>query len=110
MKKKLFILALLAVLFISLTACTSKGSKNYESNTGLVAIPNTNDLYYDNQTKVVYFVFNEALGNRGYGYMSAYYAPNGFPYLYDPSSQELIKISYTQSEQERESYNGQNMD
>lgn len=110
MKKRLFILALLAVLFIGLTACTSKGSKNYELNTGLVAIPNTNDLYYDNQTKVVYFVFNEALGNRGYGYLSAYYAPNGFPYLYDSSNQELIEISYAQNERERESCNGQSMD
>lgn len=26
------------------------------------------------------------------GYMSAYYAPNGLPYLYDPFNQELVEI------------------
>ena len=100
MKKKFLIMALLAVLLMGLTACASKGAKGYESNTGLVAIPGANDLYYDSQTKVVYFVFNECSGYQGYGYMSAYYAPNGFPYLYDPFKQELVEISHTQTEQE----------
>jgi len=99
MKKKFLIFALLTVLLLSLTACASKGSKNYESNTGLVAVPGISDLYYDSQTKVVYFVFNESIGNIGYGYMSAYYAPNGFPYLYDPFNQELVEISYAQTGQ-----------
>ena len=96
MKKKLLIMALLAVLLMGLAACASKGTKGYESNTGLVAIPGINDLYYDSQTKVVYFVFNESVGTyTGYGYMSAYYAPNGLPYLYDPFKQELVEIKYT---------------
>lgn len=99
MKNKCLILALFVILIMSLTACASKGSKNYESNTGLVAIPGTSDLYYDSQTKVVYFVFNESMGHSGYGYMSAYYAPNGLPYLYDPFKQELVEIGYTQTEQ-----------
>lgn len=96
MKKKFTAVALFIVLLMGLAACASKG---YESNTGLVAIPGANDLYYDSQTKVVYFVFNESMGYTGYGYMSAYYAPNGLPYLYDPFSQELVEISYVQAGQ-----------
>lgn len=65
MKKKFIVLALFVILITSLTACVSKGSKGYESNTGLVAIPGANDLYYDSQTKVVYFVFNESMGYTG---------------------------------------------
>ena len=92
MKKKFLIIALFAVLIMSLTACVSKGSKGYESNTGLVAIPGA----------VVYFVFNESMGYTGYGYMSAYYAPNGLPYLYDPFKQELVEISYVQTAEQQE--------
>lgn len=55
-----------------------------------------NDLYYDSQTKVVYFVFSKRSGYAGYGYMSAYYAPNGLPYVYDPFNQELVEINYDQ--------------
>lgn len=102
MKKKFIILALFVILITNLTACVSKGSKGYESNTGLIAIPGANDLYYDSQTKVVYFVFNEPMGYVGYGYMSAYYAPNGLPYLYDPFKQELVEISYAQTTEQKE--------
>lgn len=99
MKKKFTAVALFIVLLMGLAACASKGTKGYESNTGLVAIPGFNDLYYDSQPKVVYFVFNECSGYQGYGYMSAYYAPNGLPYLYDPFNQELAEISYAPTEQ-----------
>ena len=58
-----------------------------------MAIPGAKDLYYDTQTKIVYFVFSEAISYQGYGYMSAYYAPNGLPYQYDPFNQELIEIT-----------------
>lgn len=92
MKKKCISMALLVVLLLGLTACATKGSKNYESNTGLVPVQGFSDLYYDSQTKIVYFVFNESMGYSGYGYMSAYYAPNGLPYLYDPFNQELVEI------------------
>ena len=99
MKKKFLIMALLLVLLMSLAACVSKGEKGCESNTGLVAVPGISNLYYDSQTKVVYFAFSERSGYQGYGYMSVYYAPNGLPYLYDPFSQELVEIGYTQTKQ-----------
>lgn len=71
------------LLIFGLSGCVMRGRNSYESNTGrLVSVPNERDLYYDTETGIVYFVFNEFYGNRGYGYMSAYYAPNGLPYLY----------------------------
>lgn len=99
MKKKIIMTTILITALIGLTSCTYKGQKDYETNTGLIAIPDYENLYYDDLTKVVYFVFNEGCGNQGYGYMSAYYAPNGLPYLYDPFKQELVEISYSQGEQ-----------
>lgn len=99
MKKKIIMTTILIAALIGLTSCTYKGQKDYATNTGLIAIPDYENLYYDGLTKVVYFVFNEGCSNQGYGYMSAYYAPNGFPYLYDPFKQELVEISYPEAEQ-----------
>ena len=103
MKKKYAVVITLVIIVICtlilLTSCTTKGSKNYEANAGLIAIPGYDNLYYDNQSKVVYFIFNESNGYQGYGYMSAYYAPNGLPYRYDPFKQKLVEISYSQGEQ-----------
>ncbi len=95
--KKLIALFLALTLCAALTGCggISEGSKNYTKHTGLVAIDGHDNLYYDPMTKVVYIIFNEMTGsgNRGYGYMSPYYADNGLPYLYDPSTRALIKIT-----------------
>lgn len=91
--KKIIALMLGLVLCISLCACKPvAGSKNYETTSGLVEITGQKNLYYDSNTKIVYFMFNECLGNQGYGYMSPYYAPNGFPYRYDANNQTLIEI------------------
>ena len=71
------------LLIIGLSGCAMRGRNNYESNTErLASVPGEQCLYYDTKTGIVYFVFNEFTGNQGYGYMSAYYAPNGLPYLY----------------------------
>lgn len=37
-------------------------------------------------------MYSEKCGYGGYGYMSPYYAPNGFPYRYDANNQTLIEI------------------
>ncbi len=94
MKKGIIISAFILAICFSLAGCSPyEGNKNYEENTGIVAVSGVEDLYYDTQTKIVYFIFNEAIGNQGFGYMSAYYAPNGLPYLYDPFNQKLVEIS-----------------
>lgn len=58
----------------------------------LFVIPGENGLYYDRDTKIVYIIFKECSGYDGYGFMSPYYAPNGFPYQYDANKRALIEI------------------
>lgn len=79
------------LLCLVLTSCDGPyaGEENYEQNTDLVALTEKNNLYYDPDTKIVYFIFNERSGYAGYGYMSPYYADNGLPYLYDANSQSV---------------------
>ena len=93
--KKIFILLLSLMLIFSFAGCgptVVEGSKNYENHTSLISIPSQENLYYDFNTKIVYIIFNELSGNLGYGYMSAYYAPNGLPYIYDTETNTLIEI------------------
>lgn len=85
--KKFFALILTLMLCVSLCACST-----YEDHTNLVAIAGYKNLYYDPSTHIVYILFNEAIGYQGYGCMSAYYAPNGFPYTYDISTHTLVAI------------------
>jgi len=81
--KKVISFLLLFTLLLSLAACTSEGSKDYSKHTCLVEISGRSNLYFDPATKIVYILFNESAGYSGYGYMSAYYAPNGLPYVYE---------------------------
>lgn len=91
MKKKIVILILMICFLIS--GCSAEGSKNYTSHTGLMQVSGRENQYYDPETQIVYILFNEYSGYIGYGYMSAYYAPNGLPYRYDPLSNELMEIN-----------------
>lgn len=91
--KRIITLVIGLVLCVSLCACAPlAGSKNYTTTSGLIEITGQNNLYYDSNTKIVYFMFNEYSGYVGYGYMSPYYAPNGLPYRYDANNQTLIEI------------------
>lgn len=93
MKKTFLSFIMILVLCFVLSGCgTKSGDKAYEKHTNLVPIPCEENLYFDSNTKIVYFIFNEWTGRSGYGYMSAYYAPNGLPYLYDEIEQTLIII------------------
>lgn len=90
--KKLLLLIVIMVMLVGLFACSTESVRNSESNVRLLAVPGMSNLYYDSQTKVVYLALKEDYGGyRGYGYMSPYYATNGFPYLYDPFNQELVE-------------------
>lgn len=91
-------LAIISIVFC-FTGCSDDpglgGTKDYTATTRgrLKAVPNQNDLYYDTDTRIVYIAFNEYMGNAGYGYMSPYYASNGFPYVYNPTTQHLEQIN-----------------
>ena len=86
--KRIFGICLILVVIIIMTGCDSmaKGDKNYAEHTGYLfeKIEETECLYYDVNTKIVYIIFNEraSAGYQGYGYMSVYYAGNGLPYKY----------------------------
>ena len=94
MKKIISMIVVICLLFC-FTGCAVTGTKNYSSNTNnrLLEVPGQQDLYYDVNTKVVYIVFNEFTGSVGYGYMSPYYADNGFPYVYNVASGALEDIN-----------------
>lgn len=95
MKKFVLVVLILIALITCFSGCKNislEVSKNYEKHSTLKKLPYNENLYYDSDTKIVYFLFNEWAGNSGYGYMSAYYAPNGLPYIYDTVSNSLIEI------------------
>lgn len=91
--KKFFIFLIAVVLCISLSSCMKK-EVYCDAQVGLVSIPGSDILYYDNNTKIVYIIFEQGSGYDRYGYMSAYYASNGFPYHYDANRQELIEVPF----------------
>jgi len=87
MKKLLIFLLLCVTCFAGCRADSS--SKILEGK--LVEIEN--GLWYDSVTRIVYF-WN---GRLDVGYYSsttpsAYYAPNGFPYRYNPETEEFEEI------------------
>lgn len=91
MKKKILLACSAILIFISLSSC-SNGYNNYDSTTGLIKIPNQENLYYHTNTRVVYFVFKEWGGYRGYGYMSPYYSENWNLYRYDLGENKMVEI------------------
>lgn len=93
MKKKFIVLFLVAIITVFSVGCTYEHPNDHTNITTSRLIQTTmSDLYYDANTKIVYIMFNERTGYSGYGYMSPYYAPNGFPYMYNPQTNELEEI------------------
>ena len=93
MEKKILTVILGLSLCFGMTGCgTSTGSKNYGNHSKLVSIEGENDLYYYATTHIVYIVFNERAGNRGYGYMSPYYSENGKLCTYDTNTKQIVEI------------------
>ena len=103
-------LATLLLIAISCTGCTSRSSTvgiytDTDGNTSFgynnvqgtdVLIQIGNDLYYDATTKIVYF-WNGYLGMVDCATTpSPYYAANGLPYRYNPTTQtfEEIEVNY----------------
>ena len=94
--KKIFCGLLAVILCFGLCGCEetipSTINETSESFIGFSAIPGESNLYYDVDTKIVYIIFKERKGYGGYGFMSPYYAPNGFPYQYDANERTLVEI------------------
>ena len=99
LKKNLLILFVTVVTLFSFTGCESEkpvqvNVSNTENISGTsfgkdVIIGIGNGLYYDSTTRIVYLMFDNV---GGYSYFSAYYAPNGFPYKYNPETNTFEEI------------------
>lgn len=92
-------LVAIAVLFLGVTAVFQiiyPSENDVEYSNGLpeplANISDHKNLCYDTETQIVYIIFRDSRGHKGYGYMSPYYAPNGKPYRYDAENQELVVI------------------
>lgn len=96
MKRKFLIIILGLILCFGSVGCnfdnTKEGSKDYDIHSKLISIEGENDLYYYSATHIVYIVFNEWTGDRGYGYMSPYYSQNGKLCKYDTEKKMIIEM------------------
>ena len=98
MKKKILSTLIIVTILFSMGGCDiSKVNVNVDNSenlstsslgrTGLTEIGD--GLYYDSATRIVYIILSPV----GYkGYMSAYYAPNGLPYRYNPEANTFEEI------------------
>lgn len=103
MRKRLFAILVACVFTFSLVGCgetttlnvnvenSSELGNNTLGNQSFVAIGN--DLYYDSATRIVYMRNYTYLSNYVY---TAYYAPNGFPYRFNPETNTFEEITVGQ--------------
>lgn len=115
MKKKLAILLISASVVFATTACrndatveSSEHNKEYEADTntnkidaGTSALIEIGDsLWYDKNTYNVYYwngmllLYGGLFSTDDSTTPSAYYAPNGLPYKYNPESGEFYENDY----------------
>lgn len=99
MKKKLLVGLIGCMLTFSLVGCgeTTTISVNVENSEELSSttlgkdnlISIGNNLYYDSTTRIVYLKNNTYCGLCVF---TAYYAPNGLPYKYNPETNTFEEI------------------
>lgn len=100
MSNKLLICLMSCIIAFSLVGCgeTTTLSVNVENKEELngdtlgenALVYIGNELFYDSATRIVYMRHQNAYGNL----YSAYYAPNGFPYRYNPETNTFEEINY----------------
>lgn len=103
MKKSIIIMAMIVICLCSLTGCSSKeitlNIKHGSSDVSVekIGIKSLKEigayLYYDITTGIVYW-WNGSIGATDSSTTpSAYYAPNGLPYKYNPTNNTLEEIN-----------------
>lgn len=101
--KKLLSIVLCCVIVFALMGCAVEekvvavNAKNPESLAGQVfgktaLIEIGNYLYYDSTTRIVYWWNGTMYSYRCDTTPTPYYAPNGFPYLYNPETNTFEEI------------------
>lgn len=97
MNKRLFAIVLVCIVLLFLVGCSTSepiqvnvsNSKDLSSNQFGTFININNQLKYDSATRIVY-IYN--LNGYGSSY-TPYYAPNGFPYKYNPETNTFEEIN-----------------
>lgn len=99
MKNKLIKIICVCTLLFSLTGCSpatqvSVNVENVEQLHNVILGKDSfveigNGLCYDTATRIIYVKID---GVGGYSYFSAYYAPNGLPYRYNPETNTFEEI------------------
>lgn len=102
LKKNLLILFIATVTLFTFTGCEAEQSiqvnfSNSENISGTsfgkdVMIEIGNGLYYDSTTRIVYWWNGMAYWSDVATTPSPYYAPNGFPYRYNPGTNTFEEI------------------
>lgn len=103
MKRKVFISLLSCMMIFSLVGCgeTKTLNVNVENSDSLNSnilgqqsfIEIGSELYYDSSTRIVYML-NKTY--NGWNVYIPYYAPNGFPYRYNPETNTFEEIKFIQ--------------
>jgi hypothetical protein len=95
MKRKIFILLAALLLSCSLTGCSTEegiaintNSEELSSNRFGTFTAISDDFFYDNATLIVYKNYDVYGGDV----IIPYYAPNGLPYRYNPTTNTLEEI------------------
>ena len=102
MKRKLLILLAVTSLLCNLTGCGSATYTSVKTETGYTTLVGKctminigNGLYYDSTTRIVYW-WNGVLNILDTATTpSPYYAPNGLPYKYNPTTNTFEEIKNT---------------
>ena len=98
------ILLCVFIMIITLTGCatawdgTDTAQQDQKITQDFEQIPGSENLYYCKATKVVYWIggsYQTNVMGKDYttSYMTVYYAPNGFPYLFSPEIKKIYEIN-----------------
>ena len=101
--KKILAIILVCTFVFGLTACTgdthiSVNAENSDQLSGgkfgeSAMVEIGDGLYYDSTTRIVYW-WNGIIYSQSATTPSPYYAPNGFPYRYNPETNTFEEIEY----------------
>lgn len=103
MRRRVFTILLGYMLIFLLVGCSETETKTLNVNVENSNSLNSNrlgkqsfieigsELYYDSSTRIVYML-NETY--NGHDVYTPYYAPNGFPYRYNPETNTFEEIKF----------------
>lgn len=80
MRKKILLLGISVMMLFGVSGCDGNVGdypKPKSVHLRQINLENRKDLYYDDETGIVYFLFNLGYGQNSKGYMSSYYSKNG---------------------------------